>query len=374
MIRILFLIPTLSGGGAEKVLRTMVNNMDPAQFDITVQTVEAYAPGSYLNSGIRYKAINRCKTALGRKLFRLFLRLCAEYGLAYSLFIKDDYDIEVAYLETEATKLLAQSTNKRAVKLAWVHCDLSHREGIVKKREKMEKQYRRFDQVICVSKDVEKGFQKLFGKDFPTRVLHNVIDEEEIFAKAEAFPASWERPGVTQLLAVGRLSQEKNYPALFSCCARLKRSGVPFHLTVLGDGPERKNLEDMIRQQGLDEEITLRGFESNPYPWIKGCDLMVCSSLYEGLSTVVQEAMILGKAIVTTPVGGMHELLGDSEYGLIASDWEAGLLSALEQMIRDPNLRRSYAERAGRHMAEFDKAHTIRLLSEFFREMCPEKK
>lgn len=374
MIRILFLIPTLSGGGAEKVLRTMVNHMDLSRFDITVQTVEACDPERYLKNGIHYKAINRCKTAIGRKLFRGFYRLCAECGLAYPLFIKDDYDIEVAYLETEATKLIAQSTNRNAAKLAWVHCDLSCKEGIVQKREKIEKQYRHFDRVVCVSGDVEKGFEELFGKGFPTQVLHNVIDEEEIFAKAEAFPVSWERPGVTQLLAVGRLSREKNYPALFSCCARLKQAGYPFHLTVLGDGLEAERLKAEICTMDLCEEISLQGFSENPYPWMREADVVVCTSLYEGLSTVIQEAMILGRAIVTTPVGGMRELLGDSEYGLITTDWEDGLSSDLARMIRDPELRKHYAEKAKRHMEQHGKTYAIEELSAFFEERFREKR
>lgn len=366
MIKILFMISGLSGGGAEKVLRTMVNHMDLSRFDVTVQTVDNCDATQYLKSGIHYKAINRCKTALGRRLFGYFLRLCAEWKLAYPLFIKDNYDMEVAYLETEATKLIAQSTNKHATKLAWVHCDLSRKEGIAEKREKVERQYRQFDQVICVSEDVERGFHKMFSHEIPTMVLHNVIDEDEIFTKAAAESVSWDRPGVTQLLAVGRLSPEKNYPAMIECCCRLKKQRVPFHLTILGEGTERKKIEREIQERELDGEITLKGFTTNPYPWINAADIVVCSSDYEGLSTVVQEAMILGKAIVTTPCGGMRELLGDSAYGLIATDWEDGFYSALSQMIRDPALRQSYADRAKHHMEEHGKKYAVEELSDYF--------
>ena len=120
MIKILFFIPGLSEGGAEKVLRSLVNNMDQSEFDITVHTIAEEQPEKYLVPGIHYKAINRCKNPLFRKIFQYWIRLCAELKVLYPLYIKDDYDIEVAYLETAATKIIAQSTNKNAKKLAWV--------------------------------------------------------------------------------------------------------------------------------------------------------------------------------------------------------------------------------------------------------------
>ena len=163
MIKILFFIPGLSEGGAEKVLCNLVNNMDQTKFNITVQTLDNCDSEKYLVSGIRYKAINRCKTRWGRKLFSYWFRLCAEFKLAYKFFVKDDYDIEIAYLETLATKIIAQSADKKAVKIAWVHCDLSQKEGIQETAPKMKRQYKKYNKIICVSEDVQKGFRQIFG-------------------------------------------------------------------------------------------------------------------------------------------------------------------------------------------------------------------
>ena len=90
MTKILFFMDTLSAGGAEKVLRTLVNNMDQEKFAITVQTLEAADPAGLLAPGIRYKAINRSRSALGRKLCSYWLRLCAELKWMYPLYIRDD--------------------------------------------------------------------------------------------------------------------------------------------------------------------------------------------------------------------------------------------------------------------------------------------
>lgn len=346
MINILFFIPKLSEGGAEKVLRNLVNNMDQTKFNITVQTIDVCNPEQYLVDGIRYKAINRCKTSLGRKLFSYWFRLCAELKVAYQFFVKDDYDIEVAYLETIATKIISQSTNQNAVKLAWVHCDLSQKEGMVAAADKLRKQYQVYDKIICVSQDVQVGFQKLFGNTFSTLVLNNVIDEEEIFRKAEE-KIEWVCDSDRKrLLAVGRLTHQKNFSHLIDTCAKLFNAGYRFQLLILGEGPERENLERQIQELRIEEIVELKGFCANPYPYMKKADIIVCSSLYEGISTVVQEALILGRPVVTTPCTGMKELLENSEYGLIAENTNDGLYKSLSLMLNTDQMLTEYSKKA----------------------------
>lgn len=366
MIKILFFIPGLSEGGAEKVLRNLVNNMDQTKFDITVQTIDKYDSRKFLADGIHYKAINRCKTMLGKKFFSYWFRLCAELKLAYQFFIKDDYDIEVAYLETAPTKIIAQSTNKKAVKLAWVHCDLSKKEGMDKSVHKVREQYRHYNKIVCVSEDVMAGFHKLYGSDFDTVVLHNVIDEEEILAKAEE-PIEWNKnPEEVQLLAVGRLTQQKNFAHLIDACGKLRDGGYRFHLNILGEGAERGNLEQQVRKLGLGDFVTLRGFTSNPYPWMKMADIIVCSSRYEGISTVVQEALILGKPIVTTPCTGMKELLGESEFGMVVGPSEDELYKGLKKMLASSNTVKRYAKAAKGRSTVFEKKNVIQEMEEVF--------
>ena len=366
MIKILFFIPGLSEGGAEKVMRSLVNHMDQEQFEITVQTIDQYDPSQFLAEGIRYKAVNRCKTKWGRKLFSYWFRLCAELNLAYRFFVKDDYDIEVAYLETAATKIIAQSTNKSAAKIAWVHCDLSQKEGIKEACDKIKRQYEKYDRIVCVSDDTKKGFQNLFGSHFDPVVLPNVIDDDEIRGKADEIVPYDKEPDKIRLIAVGRLTQQKNFAYLFDVCGKLRDSGCSFRLDILGEGPERNKLEQQISALALEKIVTLQGFVSNPYPWIKQADIVVCSSKYEGISTVVQEALILGKPVVTTPCTGMTELLGQSEYGMIVDDSEDGLYNGLYQMISSSELRELYENKSMKRGSSFGKATSIRATQDFF--------
>lgn len=367
MIKILFLIENITEGGAEKVLRTLVNNMDQNKFEITVQTLTQADAEQYLAPGIRYKAINRCKTPLGRKLFHCWVRLCAELKWLYPLYIKDDYDIEVAYLECGPTKIMAGSTNQKAKKIAWVHCDLSKKEGIADQTDQLKTYYQAYDKVVCVSENVRESFIRQFGPCPEAMVLYNVNDEKKILKKAVAFDAP--KGNGTNMVAVGRLTRQKGFDRLIEACGALKRDGYHFQLRILGEGPERQKLEQLILQNGISDAVELLGFQQNPYPYLNAADLVVCSSRYEGFSTVVTEAMILGKPVVTTHCTGMDELLGDSEFGLITEDSVEGIYQGMKRMLEDPELRAHYAQKAAIRGRDFSKEKLVKQTEQFFEEL-----
>lgn len=364
MTKILFFIDDLAGGGAEKVLRTLVNNMDQGKFQITVHTINAADPEGLLVPGIRYRAINRCKTALGKKLFSYWIRLCAELKWLYPLYIKDDYDIEVAYLECGPTKIIAGSTNKKAKKIAWVHCDLEKKENLSSQFEKMKQHYQTFDRIVCVSQNVKDSFVRLFGSKPEAVVLYNVNDEKEIIAKATEFPVI--KAAGINLVALGRLTPQKGFDRLLQACDLLKKDGYSFHLRILGEGPERQNLEAMIQDLHLEDSVSLMGFQSNPYPYVDAADLVVCSSVYEGLSTVVTEALILGKPVVTTPCTGMQELLGSSQFGLITEDSVQGIYDGIKKLLDDPALMAHYAAAAKERGLQFSGSTILKQTEDFF--------
>ena len=364
MIKILFFIDGITGGGAEKVLRNLVNNMDQSKFKITVQTLEDVDPTQYLAPGIRYKAINRCKTAFGKKLFHCWVRFCAELKWLYPLYILDDYDIEAAYLECGPTKIIAGSTNKKAKKLAWVHCDLA-KKGL-QNSEKQQRIYAAYNKIITVSQNVRDSFVGQFGFNADTQVLYNVVDETEIFEKSSEFPVT---NTAFTFVAVGRLTPQKGFDRLLDACALLKKDGADFQLQILGTGPERENLEKQLAYNGLTNTVQLLGFRENPYPYIRSADAVVCSSRYEGLSTAVTEALILGKPIVTTPCTGMDELLGDSEFGLITEDSVEGIYQGMKRMLEDSELRENYAQKAAVRGKDFSKDKLVKQTEQFFEEL-----
>lgn len=365
MIKILFFIDGITGGGAEKVLRNLVNNMDQSKFKITVQTLEDVDPTQYLAPGIRYKAINRCKTSFGRKLMHYWVRLCAELKWLYPLYIRGDYDIEVAYLECAPTKILAASTNEKAKKVAWLHCDLEKR-GMADP-DKARAWYDRYDKIVCVSETVKRSFRKVIGSGTDSCILYNVNDERDILHKAYGFEA--DKPESVTFLTVGRLSHEKGNDRLLDACKMLKDEGFAFSLWLVGDGPERNSLMKQASDLGLDGQVSFLGFQENPYPYMRSADVIVTPSRYEGFSTVVTEAMILGKPVVTTPCSGMDELLGDNEFGLITEDSVEGIYQGMKRMLEDSELRENYAQKAAVRGKDFSKDKLVKQTEQFFEEL-----
>lgn len=365
MIKILFFITTLTGGGAEKVLRNLVNNMDRTKFDITVFTVEKEDSSKLLNTGIKYKYLNKSKTKLGNKLFHLCFRLLTALNLTYPLFIKDNYDIEVAYLEFGPTKVIAGSTNKNAKKISWVHCDPTKNPSFLSNIKELSKQYRKYDSIVCVSGGVETGFNSLFGMQDKTIVLTNVIDEDELYKKQNEYVPKLDADR-KNLLAVGRLSKEKCFDKLINTIAGLSADGIDVNLNILGDGPEKAMLEKLIADLSLFDKVHLLGFADNPYPYISKSDIIVCSSRFEGFSTVITEAILLGKVVVTTPCAGMSELLGDSEYGLIADDSEYGFYNALKTILTDEELFKHYQSKAEQRKNDLRKSRVIEQTENYF--------
>lgn len=369
VIKILFFIEELSGGGAEKVLCNLVNEMDQSKFDITVQTLWKADAVQYLKPGIRYRYCFDQKSKWNTNRSRIE----AAVGLTYALHIKDNYDIEVAYLEFGSTKIISRSTNRKAKKIAWVHCDLALKmENTQAFIEKAAKWYDRFDRVVCVSQNVKDSFDQLFGIPEKTSVLYNTVDDAEIRSKAEA--ALPDLPEKHRLTAVtlGRLTHQKAYDRLLHVHKKLLADGQAYDLWILGEGPERPKLEAYISENRLADSVKLLGFCVNPYPYIKAADLLVCSSRYEGFSTFVTEGVILGKPIVTTDCTGMRELLGNSEYGMIVENSEEALLNGMRRILTNPSLRTEYAAKATARGKQFSARELTAKSEAFFSKLLEE--
>lgn len=366
MIKILFFIETLTGGGAEKVLRDLVNHMDQTKFDITVQTAFPCEASKYLVPGIRYKSMYASES----KTNRLRYRVEAETGLAYLLHIKDDYDIECAYLEMGSTKVMAASTNKKAKKLAWVHCDLSKAVADPKGyAEKAAPWYMKFDQIVCVSQSVKEQFDKLFQNRFNSVVIYNVIDDSSIRGKADLpLPDGVKKRRFT-VLSVGRLTAQKRFQRLLQAHKHLLDEGLEHDLWILGEGPDRSMLEKFVSDNGLQASVWMPGFVDNPYPFMREADILACSSVFEGFSTFLTEGVILGKPIVTTDVSGAHELLEESEYGLIAENDDEAFLKSLRCMLSDHALREEYAVNAAGRGSAFSVTVLTEKTEQYFVEL-----
>jgi len=191
------------------------------------------------------------------------------------------------------------------------------------------------DGIVAVSKGVADDLVRVAGLPAErVRVIYNPIVTPAMQAKAcEPLDDAWFAPAEPPvILAVGRLSAQKDFAALIQAFARVRQSALA-HLLILGDGEDRSRLEALVRRLGLQNEVRMPGFVANPYPYMCGADLFVLSSRWEGLPGVLIEALYCGTPLVATDCpSGPREILADGKYGTLVP---VGNQDAMVQAILD---------------------------------------
>ncbi|WP_179107275.1 glycosyltransferase [Sediminibacillus massiliensis] len=350
MKKILFFIESLSGGGAEKVLAELVNRFNKNKFDITVITVvdvgiyrnEIKKNCKYISILPNPEKLKTMKLLIYKLRYKLIYLLPPSFF--YKFFIKEKYDLEVAFVEGFATKIISKSTNTLSKKVAWVHVDPINR-GYADRyfrnlRDQIES-YKKYDKVVCVSKKVKNSFEEKVYKDKKVIVKYNPVDSKAIIYKSNE-KCERTKPDKFLIGTIGRLTRQKGYDRLLKIMKILKDDGLNCELWVLGEGQDRPRLEQYINDNNLSDSVKLIGFKSNPYKYIAMCDLFVCSSRAEGFSLALAEAMVLGLPTISTECAGPNELLNSGEYGMVVKNNDLSLYEGIKTLINDKALLARY--------------------------------
>ena len=221
------------------------------------------------------------------------------------------------------------------------------------------KSYNEYDVIVAVSNSVKNAFHQCFPLvNQPVVTIYNTIDSSTIidmskdgldYSDADSF----------KIVSVGRMAQQKAFDRLLHVVSKLKRDGFLFKLWLLGDGEQRKYLEQIIKEEQIEDTVTLWGFQTNPYKYMSKCDLFVCSSIAEGYSTAVTEALILGLPIITTNCSGMAELLKGGECGLITENDEISLYEGLKRILSNSQLLEFYRKKSVERGKQFSTKRLI---------------
>ena len=167
------------------------------------------------------------------------------------------------------------------------------------------------------------------------------------------------------IVSVGKVIPVKGYDRLARIHKRLRDKGLKVHTYILGIGSQRTEIEQYCAENNIQDSFTFLGYQMNPYKYMSKADLFVCSSISEGLSTAVTEALIVGLPIVTTDVSGMKELLGaNSDYGIIVDNDETSLEDAIKKFLISEELRKKYKRLAVERGKEFSKEKVINRIEE----------
>ena len=210
-----------------------------------------------------------------------------------------------------------------------------------------------------MAESVKLAFTKKFGITDNLHVKYNPVDRKNILLKSKETLNFELNDDTFKLVTVGRLENQKGYDRLLEIVSKLKNDGFQFELWIIGEGSQRTDLEDYIKSNTLEAYVKLLGFQKNPYKFISKADAFVCSSRSEGYSTVVTEALILGKPVVATNCSGMTELLGDNEYGLITKNNTEDLYAGLKHFLEDKELQLHYTNKSEERSKDFDIRKTI---------------
>lgn len=346
MKSILFFIESLDGGGAEGILENIVRKIDKSRFNVSVvsetdneRRTETVKKNSRHHSFV-HKNLN------GSRLHEIINKIIIKFSLKASentvrkTLIRGHYDIEVAFCEGYATKIIGNSKKKNCKKIAWVHTDFINNPWSVKihgSEEAERRCYENFDAIVCVSQTIKDSFIKKYGMAEKVHLIYNIIDSDKVLDKGKE-PINLSQYSRPLLLQCGSFWQVKGYDRMVSACAKLRDEGYNFSVIIMGIGYERQKIEKIIDEKKLGDKFTLMDYQMNPYSYISNATAYVCSSYAEGYSTTVSEAVILGTPVVTTECSGMREIFGDRECGIICENSEDGLYTAIKKIFDNPEL------------------------------------
>ncbi len=364
-IKVLFLIHDLGQGGAEKVLVNLVNHMDFSKFDVTVLSMfDCGENRQFLSEKVHYK-FWRKKMIRGNSHL---IKLLSPEKL-HAILIREHYDIEVAYLEGPCARVISGCSDPNVKLVSWIHSVLSGaKQASVSFRSVREAKacYGRFHKIISVSKSVETTFRDALQVEAPYQVLYNTNDTDAIREKTREniTDVDFDSKQV-KLVSVGKLQNNKGFDRILRVAKKLVDDGFPVHVYILGEGPERDSLMHYAAENKLEKNVTLLGYQLNPYKYVSKCDLFVCASFAEGFSTAATEALIVGTPVCTVEVSGMKEMLGEhNEWGVVTENNEEALYQGIKELLEHPDKLVHYKQQAIERGKSFRTEETVRAVED----------
>lgn len=325
-------VPSMRGGGAERVMLTLANNF--AGRGHRVDLVLAKAEGPYLpdiSENVRLVDLDMPRVL--RSLWPLvrYLRRERPDAMLSALNYANVIAILAWKLARVPTRLVVSEHSSLARAPARWASKVT--------RELMRRLYPKADKVICVSKGIEKDMQRLIGVPASkTETIHNPVDIELIHRQMQAIvDHPWiDATTAPAILAAGRLTDAKDYPTLLRAFARL-RERREARLIILGKGEQEAQLKTLADELEISRDVDLVGFQENPYAWMGRCDLYVMSSAWEGLPVALVEAMACGARVVSTDCRtGPDEILESGRWGRLVPVGDVDALSmAMEASLDD---------------------------------------
>lgn len=329
-MKIVLLLYHLDVGGVEKAAVELANNLVENGHTVHISTIYKLNKSLYeIDSrvsisnllGFYVKGLNRPFSLLSHRFL-------------YNRLVKDSYDLEIAFQAELPADIMINSTNDTSYKVLWLHGD-----GM-----KYSSTYQKYDEIIFVSDRLKKHYSQEFLNHNASslNVVYNQINIKDILDKAKQ-PVDLVEG--TRFISVGRLEPEKSFDSLIQAFSLLLKESDSDHifLSIVGDGSQKEYLQNLIMELGIEDNVTLHGFDKNPYKYLNKSDVYVCTSKSEGFGLALVEAAVLGKSLISTKVGISEEVIGNNEYGIL-TDFSPESIKDAMLVNLDDNYRTQFTD------------------------------
>lgn len=361
--KVLVLISSLRGGGAERTLVNLLNRIgaDAGQVELLIGirggVLEAELPETVKRN---YLFHNRL---LGRSCFWLFRKRVfrTPLRLVWKQRVQGKYQSVTNFLDSFLTDLVAEFDGaEKKVTVVHANCEADPNYNFAslsqtRRRKLIVNRYARLDTVAFVSRSARQAFANALSALPNFDTLPIFFSPAEIRRRAELPSKGEEVVGsdresrntrdIFQFICIGSLLPVKGHDLMLDACAILLKDGFAFHLHIVGDGPLREQLREKIRNLGLSDHMTLHGFVSNPYPLLANSDAMVMPSVSEAMPTVICEAHVLSIPVIASDCEGCRDLLDDGEFGVIFRRDPEALAETMRNFLSSPALLEEWRQK-----------------------------
>lgn len=360
-IKLLFRHRSMEMGGVEKVVLSLLNNLNREKFDMTIcLNMNQGELRNEIPKDVKKRFLTKGKEDLSgngfiqkvQLVFRNLKLKRAEIDpkMAQKL-LNENFDIEIAPTYSSFSSVL-NSANKDSKKIGWFHSDITFPK-LQPLVPKILEQIPQFDYFIWGSKQAKDIFVETYP-DFnlpPNEVILNAIPIKELKIKAQEFPITFSKK---TFISVGRLHTRKGFHKLLEAHANLLKEGYEHDVVIIGDGEERQNLELQAANLGVSKSFKFLGTLLNPYPYVKNADFFILPSESEGWPLIIAETLILQKPIIATNVGGIPEMITDLENGLLIEYDVKAVQNAMKKALTDDLVISKIKENLKKSEDQFD--------------------
>jgi glycosyltransferase involved in cell wall biosynthesis len=330
MKKIAFFLPSMRGGGAERVMATLAREF--ANLGHDVDMILASAEGPYLSElgeGVRVISLN--KKCVSYSLIDLVKYLKKEKPdvLLSSLNNANIVSIVAKKIANTKTRVIIRQANTLSLNQLNISGKIRVRDRVLPSLVRYIYPYA--DVVVAVSNGVKSDLIEYAGIDKnKIVVIYNPVIDSKIYERAlEDIDHPWLQDRSSPvILSVGRLNRQKDYETLIRA-VEIVAKHMSIRLIILGEGGERRSLEKMVADKQMSEYVSMPGFVDNPFPFIKQADVFVLSSIFEGLPNVLIQSLALGTPVISTDCPyGPREILEDGLSGRLVPVQNPSMLAS----------------------------------------------